>query len=75
MNETNDTLDRRQALSTAVAIAREAGALLMDGFGQEKRIERKSTALDWVTQYDEASEELNIGRRREAFPDHALAGE
>ena len=75
MNETNDTLDRRQALSTAVAIAREAGALLMDGFGQEKRIERKSSAVDWVTQYDKASEELIIGRLSEAFPDHALVGE
>lgn len=75
MNETNDIFDARQALTTAVAIAREAGAMLMDGFGREKEIERKSSAVDWVTQYDRASEELIIERLREAFPDHALVGE
>ncbi len=75
MNETNDIFDARQALTTAVAIAREAGALLMDGFGREKEIERKSSALDWVTQFDKASEELIVGRLRQAFPDHALVGE
>ena len=62
MNETNETLDRRHALTTAVTIAREAGGLLMDGFGREKQIERKSSALDWVTQFDKASEELIVGR-------------
>ncbi|MCW5846462.1 MAG: inositol monophosphatase [Anaerolineae bacterium] len=75
MNETNETLDRRHALTTAVTIAREAGGLLMDGFGREKQIERKSSALDWVTQFDKASEELIVGRLRDAFPDHALVGE
>ncbi|MBP6015199.1 MAG: inositol monophosphatase [Candidatus Promineofilum sp.] len=75
MNETSDLFDRGQALAVAVAIAREAGALLMDGFGREKRIERKSSALDWVTQFDKASEELIVGRLREAFPDHGLVGE
>jgi len=67
--------DRQQALVTAIDIAREAGALLMDGFGREKRIERKSSAVDWVTQYDKASEELIVGRLRAAFPDHGLVGE
>ena len=75
MTELQQEFDRRQALATAVAIAREAGALLMDGFGREKQIERKSSALDWVTQFDKASEELIVGRLREAFPDHALVGE
>lgn len=67
--------DSQQIVETAVAIAQEAGALLMDGFGRAKQIERKSSAVDWVTQYDKASEELITGRLRAAFPDHALVGE
>jgi myo-inositol-1(or 4)-monophosphatase len=68
-------LDRQQTLDTAVTIAREAGELLMDGFGRAIHIEHKSSAVDWVTQYDRASEELITGRLRAAFPDHALVGE
>lgn len=60
---------------TAVRIAREAGELLLDGFQQEKRIERKSTVVDWVTQYDTAAEELIAGRLLDEFPDHGLVGE
>lgn len=68
-------LDLQKTLETAVDIARDAGALLMDGFSREKRIEKKSSALDWVTQYDKASEELIVWRMRQAFPDHDLVGE
>jgi myo-inositol-1(or 4)-monophosphatase len=75
MNNIHQTLDRQATLATAEAIAREAGALLMEGFGQAKRIERKSSAVDWVTEYDRASEDLIVGRLRAAFPDHALVGE
>ncbi|HRN68426.1 MAG TPA: inositol monophosphatase family protein [Promineifilum sp.] len=67
--------DQQKTLEIAVGIAREAGALLLDGFGREKRIEKKSSALDWVTQYDKASETLIVERLRQAFPDHALVGE
>lgn len=69
------TIDRQHILATAVEIAREAGALLMEGYGQEKHIERKSSAVDWVTQYDKASEELIVSRLKRAFPDHGLVGE
>lgn len=67
--------DPHDALATATTIAREAGALLLDGFGRQKRIEKKSSALDWVTEYDKASEELIVRRLRAAFPDHDLVGE
>jgi myo-inositol-1(or 4)-monophosphatase len=68
-------LDLDAVLATSVAVAREAGALLMDGFGRAKTIDRKSSAVDWVTQFDTAAEAL-IGRRlRAAFPDHSLVGE
>jgi myo-inositol-1(or 4)-monophosphatase len=68
-------IDRRNTLEVAVAIAREAGTLLMEGFGQEIRIEYKSSTVDWVTQYDKASETLIVERLRAAFPEHALVGE
>lgn len=67
--------DYQSILDIAVSIAHEAGALLLDGFGREKQIEKKSSALDWVTQYDKASETLIVERLRAAFPDHALVGE
>lgn len=62
-------------LETAEATARAAGALLMDGFGQEKEIHTKSSAIDFVTQYDLAAEALIRERLRAAFPDHSFVGE
>lgn len=62
-------------LATAVAIAREAGQLLLEGFSQQKNIERKSSAVDWVTQYDTAAEELIFSRLRAEYPNHGFIGE
>ena len=67
--------NRQQTLDTAVAIAREAGALLMDGFGREKEIQTKSSSVDFVTQFDLAAEALILERLRDAFPDHGFVGE
>ncbi len=64
-----------QVADTAVAIAREVGALLRDGFGREKEITEKATAVDWVTQYDQQAEALIVSRLRAAYPDHTLVGE
>jgi myo-inositol-1(or 4)-monophosphatase len=68
-------IDHWNTLEIAVTIAREAGALLMEGFGQETRIEHKSSTLDWVTQYDKASERLIVARLQAAFPEHGVVGE
>lgn len=68
-------IDLESVLTIAVAVAREAGALLMDGFSSAKTIDRKSSAVDWVTQYDTAAEALIGGRLRAAFPDHSFVGE
>lgn len=65
----------QQIVDTAVPIAREAGELLRQGYGQEKEITVKGTAVDWVTQFDQAAEELIVSRLRAAFPDHTLIGE
>ncbi len=64
-----------RVLTTAVAIAREAGALLREGFGQEKEVAAKSSAVDWVTQFDQAAEALIMARLQAAFPGHTLVGE
>ena len=68
-------MDLNPIRDTAIAIAREAGALLLDGFGREKQIETKSSAVDFVTQFDRAAETLITDRLRAAFPGHGLLGE
>ncbi|HET7094833.1 MAG TPA: inositol monophosphatase family protein, partial [Thermomicrobiales bacterium] len=60
--------------SVAVAIAREAGAILRDRFGRPHDIKFKS-AIDMVTEADQASEALIAERLRARFPDHRLLGE
>jgi myo-inositol-1(or 4)-monophosphatase len=61
-------------LNVASAVAREAGALLREGFGQDVRVEHKG-AIDLVTEYDHRAEALIVARLRAAFPDHALHAE
>jgi myo-inositol-1(or 4)-monophosphatase len=56
------------------AIAREAGALLMDYFHQHLKIEYKGDA-DLVTAADRAAEVLIRGRIREQWPTHDVLGE
>lgn len=64
---------------TALAIAREAGALLREGYfasgSAHKEIALKSSSMDLVTRYDKAAEDLIVGRLRDAFPDHRLVAE
>lgn len=64
---------------TALAIARDAGALLREGYSASgsahKEIALKSSSMDLVTRYDKAAEDLIVGRLRDAFPDHRLVAE
>ena len=55
-------------------IAREAGALLRERFGQRHRVDFKG-AVDPVTEADRAAEAWIVRRLREAFPDHHLLAE
>ena len=41
-------MDLNSILDTATTIAREAGALLLDGFGRDKQIETKSSATSQI---------------------------
>ncbi|HQE94116.1 MAG TPA: inositol monophosphatase family protein [Anaerolineae bacterium] len=59
---------------TAIAIAREAGAIVRQGFGKVQRLNFKG-AVNPVTDTDTAAEALILARLRTAFPDHAILGE
>lgn len=67
--------DLQPYLTLAVDCARAAGALLEQGYEKEKQVEHKSSAVDWVTEYDRASEELIVSRLTAAYPDHGIIGE
>ncbi len=56
------------------AIAREAGALLMDHFARAVTIEYKGD-VDLVTAADRASEKLIVERLRALWPEHGIVGE
>ena len=62
-----------QILSTAITIAKNAGAILKENNG-DRQINFKG-AIDLVTDYDKRSEAYIVSALRQAFPDHALHGE
>ena len=68
-------LDYTATLNIATTIAREAGALLMDGFGRKIAFETKSSPIDFVTEYDKSAEKQITERLVAAFPTHSLVGE
>ena len=61
-------------LETAVAIARESGALLADFFARRIPFELKGEN-DLVTEADRASERLVIERLTQHYPSHAIVAE
>ena len=58
----------------AASFAREAGAVLLEGYGRAHQPELKGR-IDLVTEYDRRSERLLLERIRERFPDHAVLAE
>jgi myo-inositol-1(or 4)-monophosphatase len=61
-------------LDAAIEIAREAGAVLREGFDRPKTISYKGE-VDLVTESDRRSEQLVVARLQERFPDHAIVAE
>lgn len=61
-------------LQFAEGIARQAGAVLMEGFGNVRHIQQKG-AIDLVTEFDRRSEEVVISAIQQRFPDHAILAE
>ena len=68
-------IDLKDQLELALSIAQDAGKLLMEGFEKDKTIDRKSSSVDWVTEYDRASEDLIVQGLISANPDHGIMGE
>ncbi|MQC18888.1 MAG: inositol monophosphatase, partial [Chloroflexi bacterium] len=62
-------------LALAEATAREAGALLLDGFEGVRTVDAKSSPTDVVTEMDRAAEALIVRRIMEARPDDGILGE
>jgi myo-inositol-1(or 4)-monophosphatase len=62
--------------TTAERIAREAGAILREGYGRavDKRIEHKG-AIDLVTEFDRRSEAFILSALRREYPGHAIVAE
>jgi myo-inositol-1(or 4)-monophosphatase len=61
-------------LKITEVIARQAGALLMEGFGNVRHIQQKGV-IDLVTEFDKRSEEVIISSIHQKFPDHAILAE
>jgi myo-inositol-1(or 4)-monophosphatase len=62
-------------LPVAVEAARRAGRLLQEEIGNARRIRRKRSVIDLVTEMDQRSEALIVERLLGAFPDHAVLAE
>ena len=63
-----------QYLDVAIAAARQAGAVVRDGYGRAVQITHKG-AIDLVTDTDKRSETVILGLLRAAFPGHAIDSE
>jgi myo-inositol-1(or 4)-monophosphatase len=63
-----------EILKITVAVARDAGALVREGFGSVTRVDFKG-AVNPVTEVDQAAEEFIIARLHVAFPDYTVLGE
>lgn len=66
--------DPRTLRDAAVELAREAGAILLQGYGVAHTPERKGR-IDLVTEFDRRSEALLLKRIGERFPGHAVLAE
>jgi myo-inositol-1(or 4)-monophosphatase len=60
--------------AAAVEFAREAGAIVLEGYGRIHSPERKGR-IDLVTEYDRRSEERLLSLIHERYPDHGVLAE
>jgi len=61
-------------LQITEVIVRQAGAVLMEGYGSVRYIQQKGV-IDLVTEFDKRSEEVIISSIQQKFPDHAILAE
>jgi myo-inositol-1(or 4)-monophosphatase len=64
-----------ETLRTATAIAREAGRILLEGWGTRPAVGFKSEDINLVTEYDRRSEALIVERLARAFPNDRIVAE
>lgn len=62
-------------LEIAKQIAMKAGALLKEGQEKGFSLDKKSTSIDLVTEYDRLAEDLVVSSLVKAFPDHGIVAE
>ncbi len=70
----SDAPPPRRLRDAAVELAREAGAVLREGYGRAHRPERKGR-IDLVTEYDRRAERLLLDALARRFPGHAVLAE
>jgi len=61
-------------LQIVEVIIRQAGAVLMEGYGNVRHIQKKGV-IDLVTEFDKRSEEVIISSIQQKFPEHAILAE
>jgi myo-inositol-1(or 4)-monophosphatase len=64
----------RELRDAAASFAREAGAVLREGYGRAHRPERKGR-IDLVTEYDRRAERLLLDAIAQRYPGHAVLAE
>ena len=64
----SDTLEFTETL------ARQAGAILIEGYGNVRYIQHKGV-IDLVTEFDNRSEEVILSAIEREFPDHSIRAE
>ncbi len=64
-----------ELLEVATAVARSAGAMLLDRLSATRTATAKSTPTDMVTEVDAAAEKLIVGLLRRRRPDDGVLGE
>lgn len=69
MNETVSDI-----LIIVEVIARRAGAVLLEGYGNVRHIQQKGV-IDLVTEFDRRSEDVIVSFLQQEFPDHAILAE
>jgi len=61
-------------LKSIELIARQAGGILRDGFGNARHIQQKGV-IDLVTEFDKRSEEIILSAIHQDFPDYGILAE
>lgn len=61
-------------LELAEVIARQAGAVLLQGYGKAHHVQQKGV-IDLVTEFDRRSEDLIVSFIQQNFPEHAILAE